>query len=151
MLKGFRDFVMRGNVLDLAVAVIIGAAFTKIVNSMVEDIIMPPIGLLLGKVDFTNLFVVLRDGTKAGPPYTTLAEAKAAGAVTMNYGMFLSNIVTFLIVALVVYLMIRSVTRLGPKKADAPATTKDCPYCLSKIPLKANKCAFCTADLPGRA
>ncbi|HXE85146.1 MAG TPA: large conductance mechanosensitive channel protein MscL [Gemmatimonadales bacterium] len=151
MLKGFRDFVMRGNVLDLAVAVIIGAAFTKIVNSMVEDIIMPPIGLLLGKVDFTNLFVVLRDGTKAGPPYATLAEAKAAGAVTMNYGMFLSNIVTFLIVALVVYLMIRSVTRLGPKKADAPATTKDCPYCLSKIPLKANKCAFCTADLPGRA
>jgi large conductance mechanosensitive channel len=151
MLKGFRDFVMRGNVLDLAVAVIIGAAFTKIVNSMVEDIIMPPIGLLLGKVDFTNLFVVLRDGTKAGPPYTTLAEAKAAGAVTMNYGMFLSNIVTFLIVALVVYLMIRSVTRLGPKKADAPATTKDCPYCLSKIPLKANKCAFCTADLTGRA
>ena len=150
MLKGFRDFVMRGNVLDLAVAVIIGAAFTKIVNSMVEDIIMPPIGLLLGKVDFTNLFVVLRDGTKAGPPYTTLAEAKAAGAVTMNYGMFLSNIVTFLIVALVVYLMIRSVTRLGPKKADAPATTKDCPYCLSKIPLKANKCAFCTADLTGR-
>ena len=151
MLKGFRDFVMRGNVLDLAVAVIIGAAFTKIVNSMVEDIIMPPIGLLLGKVDFTNLFVVLRDGTKAGPPYTTLAEAKAAGAVTMNYGMFLSNIVTFLIVALVVYLMIRSVTRLGPKKADAPATTKDCPYCLSKIPIKANKCAFCTADLTGRA
>jgi len=151
MLKGFRDFVMRGNVLDLAVAVIIGAAFTKIVNSMVEDIIMPPIGLLLGKVDFSNLFVVLRDGTKAGPPYATLAEAKAAGAVTMNYGMFLSNIVTFLIVALVVYLMIRSVTRLGPKKADAPATTKDCPYCLSKIPLKANKCAFCTADLTGRA
>jgi large conductance mechanosensitive channel len=151
MLKGFRDFVMRGNVLDLAVAVIIGAAFTKIVNSMVEDIIMPPIGLLLGKVDFTNLFVVLRDGTKAGPPYATLAEAKAAGAVTMNYGMFVSNIVTFLIVALVVYLMIRSVTRLGPKKADAPATTKDCPYCLSKIPLKANKCAFCTADLTGRA
>jgi len=151
MLKGFRDFVMRGNVLDLAVAVIIGAAFTKIVNSMVEDIIMPPIGLLLGKVDFTNLFVVLRDGTKAGPPYATLAEAKAAGAVTMNYGMFVSNIVTFLIVALVVYLMIRSVTRLGQKKADAPATTKDCPYCLSKIPLKANKCAFCTADLTGRA
>ena len=151
MLKGFRDFVMRGNVLDLAVAVIIGAAFTKIVNSMVEDIIMPPIGLLLGKVDFSNLFVVLKDGVKAAPPYATLAEAKAAGAVTLNYGMFLSNIVTFLIVAFVVYLMIRSVVRLGPKKADVPLTTKECPYCLSKIPIKANKCAFCTADLGGRA
>ena len=150
MLKGFREFVMRGNVLDLAVAVIIGAAFTKIVNSMVEDIIMPPIGLLLGKVDFSNLFVVLRDGTKGAPPYTTLAEAKAAGAVTMNYGMFLSNIVTFLIVAFVVYLMIRSVTRLGPKKVEAPVTTKECPYCLSKIPLNATKCAFCTADLARR-
>jgi large conductance mechanosensitive channel len=151
MLKGFREFVMRGNVLDLAVAVIIGAAFTKIVNSMVEDIIMPPIGLLLGKVDFTNLFLVLRDGSKVAPPYATLAEAKAAGAVTMNYGLFISNIVTFLIVAFVVYLMIRSVVRLGPKKADLPATTKECPYCLSKIPIKANKCAFCTADLAGRA
>ena len=151
MLKGFRDFVMRGNVLDLAVAVIIGAAFTKIVNSMVEDIIMPPLSLLLGKVDFTNLFLVLRDGPKGAPPYATLADAKAAGAVTWNYGIFFTNIVTFLIVAFVVYLMIRSVVRLGPKKADVPLTTKECPYCLSKIPIKANKCAFCTADLAGRA
>ena len=150
MLKGFREFVMRGNVLDLAVAVIIGAAFTKIVNSMVEDIIMPPIGLVLGKVDFSNLFLVLRDGAKAAPPYATLAEAKAAGAVTWNYGVFFTNVVTFLIVAFVVYMMIRSVTRLGPKKADAPATTKECPHCLSKIPIKATKCAFCTADLSGR-
>ena len=151
MLKGFRDFVMRGNVLDLAVAVIIGAAFTKIVNSMVEDIIMPPLSLLLGKVDFTNLFLVLRDGPKGAPPYSTLADAKAAGAVTWNYGMFITNIVTFLIVAFVVYLMIRSIVRMGPKKADAPATTKECPYCLSKIPIQATKCAFCTADLAGRA
>lgn len=151
MLKGFREFVMRGNVLDLAVAVIIGAAFTKIVNSMVEDIIMPPIGLLLGKVDFSNLFLVLRDGVKTAPPYATLAEAKAAGAVTWNYGMFVSNVVTFLIVAFVVYLLIRSVTRLGPKKVEPPATTKECPYCMSKIPVKATKCAFCTADLSGRA
>ncbi|HET8713986.1 MAG TPA: large conductance mechanosensitive channel protein MscL [Gemmatimonadales bacterium] len=150
MLKGFRDFVMRGNVLDLAVAVIIGAAFTRIVNSLVDDIIMPPIGLLLGNVDFTNLFVVLKDGAKAAPPYATLAEAKTAGAVTLNYGQFLGSIVTFLIVAFVVYLLIRSVTRLGPKKADAPVTTKECPYCLSKIPLNAKKCAYCTADL-GRA
>ena len=151
MLKGFRDFVMRGNVIDLAVAVIIGAAFTKIVNSLVEDIIMPPIGLLLGNVDFANLFAVLKDGTKAAAPYATLAEAKAAGAVTLNYGLFISAIVTFLIVAFVVYMMVRSVARLGPKKADAPVTTKDCPHCLSKIPIKATKCAFCTVDLSGRA
>ncbi|HET9387951.1 MAG TPA: large conductance mechanosensitive channel protein MscL [Gemmatimonadales bacterium] len=151
MLKGFRDFVMRGNVIDLAVAVIIGAAFTKIVNSLVEDIIMPPIGLLLGNVDFANLFAVLKEGTKTAAPYATLAEAKAAGAVTLNYGLFISSIVTFLIVAFVVYMMVRSVARLGPKKADAPVTTKDCPYCLSKVPLKATKCAFCTADLSGRA
>jgi large conductance mechanosensitive channel len=151
MLKGFRDFVMRGNVIDLAVAVIIGAAFTKIVNSLVEDIIMPPIGLLLGNVDFANLFAVLKAGSKAAAPYATLAEAKAAGAVTLNYGLFLTTVVTFLIVAFVVYLIVRSVTRLGPKKADAPVTTKDCPYCLSKIPIKATKCAFCTADVGGRA
>jgi large conductance mechanosensitive channel len=149
MLKGFRDFVMRGNVLDLAVAVIIGAAFTKVVNSLVDDIIMPPIGLLLGKVDFANLFVVLKQGAKAAGPYATLADAKAAGAVTLNYGFFISGVITFLIVALCVYLIVRSVTRLGPKKAEAPATTKDCPYCLSKIPLNAKKCAFCTADLAG--
>ena len=151
MLKGFRDFIMRGNVIDLAVAVIIGAAFTKVVNSLVEDIIMPPIGLLLGRVDFTNLFLVLHAGAKAPEPYATLADAKAAGAATLNYGMFISTIVTFLIVGFVVYLMVKSITRLGPKKAEAPATTKDCPYCLSKIPLNAKKCAFCTADLQGRA
>ena len=150
MLKGFRDFVMRGNVIDLAVAVIIGAAFIKIVNSLVEDIIMPPIGLLLGNVDFSNLFAVLKEGSKAAAPYATLAEAKAAGAVTLNYGLFLTTVVSFLIVAFVVYLLVRSVTRLGPKKADAPATTKECLYCLSRIPIKATKCAFCTADLGGR-
>jgi large conductance mechanosensitive channel len=151
MLKGFRDFIMRGNVIDLAVAVIIGAAFTKVVNSLVDDLIMPVIGLALGKVDFTNAFIVLREGTKGAGPYATLADAKAAGAATLNYGLFISTIVTFLIVAFVVYLIVKSVTRLGPKKADAPLTTKDCPYCLSKIPLKATKCAFCTADVTGRA
>ena len=147
MLKGFREFVMRGNVIDLAVAVIIGAAFTKVVNSMVDDIIMPPIGLLLGKADFSNLFIVLTNGAKAPPPYATLADAKAAGAATLNYGLFISTIVTFLIVAFVVYMIVKSVQRLGPKKADAPVTTKDCPYCVSKIPLKATKCPYCTADL----
>ena len=151
MLKGFRDFIMRGNVLDLAVAVIIGAAFTKVVNSLVDDVIMPPIGLLLGKVDFANLFVVLKEGAKAAAPYATLADAKAAGATTLNYGLFISTIVTFLIVGFVVYMLVKSVQRLGPRKAEAPATTKDCPYCLSKIPIKATKCAYCTADLQGRA
>lgn len=151
MFKGFRDFIMRGNVLDLAVAVIIGAAFTKIVNSLVDDIIMPPLGLVLGNVDFSNLFVVLKDGAKAAPPYATLAEAKAAGAVTFNYGVFASTIVTFLIVGFVVYMLVRSVARLTPKKVEAPVTTKECSYCLSKIPIKATKCAFCTADLAGRA
>ncbi|HLZ44291.1 MAG TPA: large conductance mechanosensitive channel protein MscL [Gemmatimonadales bacterium] len=151
MLKGFREFVMRGSVIDLAVAVIIGAAFTKVVNSLVDDIIMPPIGLLLGHVDFNNLFVVLKQGAKAAAPYATLADAKAAGAVTLNYGLFISGVITFLIVALVVYLIVRSVTRMGlrPVPAAAPAT-RECPYCLSKIPAKATKCAFCTADV-GRA
>ena len=151
MFKGFREFIMRGNVLDLAVAVIIGAAFTKIVNSLVDDIIMPPLGLVLGNVDFSNLFLVLKDGAKAAPPYATLAEAKAAGAVTFNYGVFASTIVTFLIVGFVVYMLVRSVARLTPKKVEAPATTKECSYCLSKIPVKATKCAFCTADLAGKA
>jgi large conductance mechanosensitive channel len=150
MLKGFRDFVMRGNVVDLAVAVIIGAAFTKVVNSLVDDVIMPPIGLLLGNVDFSNLFVVLKQGVKAAGPYATLGDAKAAGAVTLNYGLFLSTIITFLIVAFVVYLIVRGVTRMGMRQdAAAAAPTKECPYCLSKIPIKATKCAFCTADLGG--
>ncbi|PYP13557.1 MAG: large conductance mechanosensitive channel protein MscL [Gemmatimonadetes bacterium] len=125
MLKGFREFMMRGNVMDLAVAVIIGAAFTKIVNSLVEDIIMPPIGLLLGNVDFTNLFLVLKEGTKGAAPYATLADAKGAGAVTLNYGSFLTTVVTFLIVGFVVYSLVRSVARLGPKQVEGPATTKD--------------------------
>ena len=151
MLKGFRDFMMRGNVIDLAVAVIIGAAFTKVVNSLVEDLIMPPIGVVLGKVDFSNLFVVLKEGAKVAGPYAALAEAKAAGASTLNYGLFITTVVTFLIVGFVVYLIVRSATRLGPKRVEAPSTTRDCPYCLSKIPLKALKCAFCTTDLKGSA
>lgn len=150
MLKGFRDFIMRGNVIDLAVAVIIGAAFVKVVNSLVDDIIMPPIGMLLGNVDFANLFLVLREGAKGAGPYATLADAKAAGAATLNYGLFISAIVTFLIVGFVVYLLVRSVTRLGPKEVEAAPTTQDCPYCLSKIPLRASKCAFCGSELTGR-
>ena len=150
MLKGFRDFMMRGNVLDLAVAVIIGAAFTKVVNSLVEDMIMPPIGLVLGKVDFSNLFVVLREGAKIPGPYATLADARAAGAATFNYGVFLTTVVTFLIVGFVVYMLVRSAARFTPKPGAGPATTRDCPYCLSKIPLKASKCGFCGSDVTGR-
>jgi len=149
MLKGFREFLMRGNVLDLAVAVIIGAAFTKVVNSLVEDIIMPPIGLVLGKVDFSNLFVVLREGAKTPGPYATLADARAGGAATLNYGLFLTTVVTFLIVGFVVYSLVRSAARFTPKPVEAPANTKECPYCLSKIALKATRCAYCTAEIRG--
>lgn len=145
--KGFRDFVMRGNVVDLAVAVIIGAAFIKVVNSLVEDIIMPPIGLLLGNVDFTNLFLVLKEGVKGAGPYASLAAAKEAGAVTVNYGLFIGTIVTFLIVAFVVYMLVRSVAKLGPQKVAAAPVTKECPFCLSTIPLKAVKCAHCGSEL----
>ena len=143
MLKEFKQFIMRGNVVDLAVGVVIGAAFGKIVTSFVEDILMPPIGLGLGKVDFSNLFINL--STK---DYPSVAAAKAAGAATLNYGIFLNNILNFLIVAFAVFLVIKQVNRLHePAPAAAAPTTKDCPHCLSAIPVKAMKCAHCTADL----
>lgn len=145
--KGFRDFVMRGNVVDLAVAVVIGAAFIKVVNSLVEDIIMPPIGMLLGNVDFTNLFLVLKEGIKAAGPYASLADAKAAGAVTINYGTFIGTIVTFVIVAFVVYLLVRSMAKLAPQMTTTAPVTKECPFCLSTIPLKAVKCSQCGSEL----
>ena len=147
--KDFRDFIMKGNVVDLAVGVIIGAAFGAIVGSMVNDLIMPPIGLLLGNVDFTNLFVVLKAGTKAPVPYASLADAQAAGAVTLNYGLFITKLVTFLIIAFVVFMLVRSLAKLkreSPAPAPAP-TTKDCPFCLSPVPLKATRCPNCTSDL----
>jgi large conductance mechanosensitive channel len=151
MLKDFRDFIMRGNVLDMAVGIIIGAAFGTLVNSIVKDVIMPPIGLVLGNVDFTNLFAVLKQGVTPGP-YPSLADAQAAGAVTINYGVFINTIVSFLIIAIVLFFLIRAFvharTRLEPKKvAPAAPTTKECPYCLSQVPLGAKKCAFCTSDL----
>jgi large conductance mechanosensitive channel len=148
MFREFREFAMRGNVLDMAVGIIIGAAFGTIVKSLVDDIIMPPIGLLLGNVDFSNLFVVLRQGKVAGP-YASLAEARAAGAVSINYGAFINTVVSFIIVAFAVFLLIRSVNRLmRPQDAppDAP-TTKECPYCASTIPIKATRCAHCTSEL----
>ena len=152
MMKEFRDFAMRGNVVDMAVGIIIGAAFGTIVNSLVKDVIMPPIGLALGKVDFSNLFLVLRPGAVA-PPYASVADAARAGAVSINYGMFVNTIINFLIVAFAVFLLIRMVNK-ARAKVEAPApeavpTTKACPYCLSTIPIKATKCAYCTSEVRG--
>ena len=146
MLKEFKAFVMRGNVLDLAVGIIIGASFGTIVKSLVDDVIMPPIGLALGNVDFANLLVLLKPGLKAPPPYATVADAQAAGAVTINYGNFVNNVVTFVIVAFVVFLIVRVANRLKPQDAAAPST-RDCPYCRMPIPVTATRCPHCTSDL----
>ena len=149
MIKEFREFAMRGSVVDMAVGIIIGAAFGTIVTSLVSDIIMPPIGLLLGNVDFSNLFAVLKDGAQAGP-YASLAEAGKAGAVTINYGMFINRIISFLIVAFAIFMLIRGMNKLKRSEAVAPAevTTKACDYCFSTIPLKAKRCPNCTSQLP---
>jgi large conductance mechanosensitive channel len=148
MLKEFKEFAMRGNVIDMAVGIIIGAAFGTIVKSLVDDIVMPPIGLLLGNVDFSNLFAVIKAGKVAGH-YETLAAAKAAGAVTVNIGVFLNTIISFVIVAFSVFIIIKQINALKRKEVAAPAspTTKDCPYCLSVIPIKASRCPHCTSDL----
>jgi large conductance mechanosensitive channel len=146
MLKEFKAFIMRGNVLDLAVGIIIGAAFGTIVKSLVDDVIMPPVGLALGNVDFANLFVLLKEGAKAAPPYASLADAKAAGAVTINYGQFINNLVTFIIVAFAVFLVVRAANRMRPPDAAAP-NTRDCPYCRMPIPVAATRCPQCTSDL----
>lgn len=147
MLKDFKAFIMRGNVVDLAVAVVIGGAFGAIVKSLVDDIIMPPIGLLVGKLDFSNLFLVLRAGEKAAPPYATVAAAHEAGAVTLNYGAFINNVVGFLIIALAIFMMVRAMNRLYAKPAPTPDTpsTKPCPECTLPIPLSAKRCPNCTA------
>jgi large conductance mechanosensitive channel len=145
MFKEFKDFAMRGNVVDMAVGVVVGAAFATIAKSLVEDIIMPPIGLMLGGVDFANLFLVLKPGANPGP-YLKLADAKAAGAVTINYGIFINSVVSFLIVAFAVFLVIRGINRMQ-RPASAPATTKECVYCASMIPIKAIRCPHCTSEL----
>jgi len=148
MLKEFKEFAMRGNVVDMAVGIVIGAAFGAIVGSFVADVIMPPIGLLLGKVDFSNLFVVLKEGTAAAP-YASLAAAKEAGAVTLNLGIFINTLINFLIIALAVFLVIRGINRMK-RKAEAPPaapTTKECPFCFSAVPIKAIRCPFCTSNL----
>jgi large conductance mechanosensitive channel len=147
MLKDFRAFIMRGSVVDLAVGVIIGAAFGGIVKSMVDDVIMPPVGLAIGGVDFANKFILLKEGTKATAPYASLADAKEAGAVTLNYGLFINQIVTFLIIAACIFLIIRAIARMqGPPPAGA-AATKDCPFCATPIPVGAKRCPNCTSQL----
>ena len=143
MWKEFKEFAMRGNVLDMAIGIIIGTAFGKIITSFVSDVLMPPIGLLMGKVDFSSLFISL-----SGQPYPSLTAAKAAGAPTINYGVFFQTIFDFVIVAFVIFLLVKQVNRLKREPAAPPAapTAKDCPYCLSSIPIKATRCAHCTSE-----
>ncbi len=144
MWKEFRKFALRGNVLDMAIGIIIGAAFGKIITSFVNDILMPPIGLLLGRVDFANLYINL-----SGGQYESLAAAQEAGAATINYGLFLNTVIDFVIVTLVIFLVVQQINRMQRKKEEAPAepTTKECPYCLSTIPIKATRCPHCTSEL----
>jgi large conductance mechanosensitive channel len=143
MLSEFKAFIMRGNVVDLAVGIVIGAAFTTVVNSFVNDLLMPPIGLALGKVDFANLFVSL-----TGQPFPSVAAAKAAGAPTLNYGMFINNVINFLIVGFVVFILVKQVNRMqGPPPPPAAATTRPCPQCAMDIPKAARRCPHCTSDL----
>jgi large conductance mechanosensitive channel len=146
MLKDFRAFIARGNVIDLAVAVVVGGAFGTIVKSVVDDLIMPPLGLLLGRVDFSNIFSVIKAGTKVAPPYATLADAKAAGAVTINWGLFFSNVLAFVIVAFVVFLALRWATKLYAAPPVA-SDSKVCPECAMSIPLAAKRCGHCTSTL----
>lgn len=145
----FKKFVMRGNVIDMAVGIIIGGAFTKIVNSTVADLLMPPLGLLMGKVDFSNWFIVIKEGATAGP-YPSLSAAQAAGATTLNFGNFLNTVISFLIVAFCIFVLIKAINKLNaPKKEEVPAvpTTKKCPYCCSEIAIEATRCAHCTSEI----
>jgi len=147
MFKEFKEFALRGNVVDMAVGIVIGAAFGTIVKSFVSDILMPPIGLLLGNVDFSNLFIVLQGGESG--PFATIADAQAAGAVTLNYGLFVNTVISFIIIALAVFMVIKSLNRLK-RAEDAPATepaTKDCPFCFTTIPINAKRCPNCTSLL----
>jgi large conductance mechanosensitive channel len=152
MLKDFKEFIMRGNVVDMAVGIVVGASFGGIVKSLVDDVIMPPIGLLLGRVDFSNLYLILREGATPGP-YSALAEAKKAGAVTLNFGLFANTVINFLIVGMAIFLLVRAVNRLkdmqkAPEPPAAPAK-KDCPFCLSSIDARAVRCPNCTSELQG--
>lgn len=145
-IKEFKEFILRGNVIDLAIGIVIGVAFGTVVNSAVNDIIMPPIGLLLGKVNFANLFAVLRQGSTP-PPYNTVSSAAEAGAVTLNYGLFINTIISFIIISLVIFGIIKLMNRFRRKEEAKPEETKECPYCYSSINIKAVKCPNCTSDL----
>jgi large conductance mechanosensitive channel len=148
MFKEFKEFAMRGNVVDMAVGIIIGAAFGTIVKSLVSDILMPPLGLLMGNVDFSNLFIVIKNGSTPGP-FLTLAEAQKAGAVTVNYGLFINTVVSFIIVAFAIFMVVKGMNNLKRKEEAPPAaaTTKDCPRCFTAIPIKAVRCPNCTSEL----
>lgn len=149
MFKEFKEFAVRGNVVDMAVGIIIGGAFGTIVKSLVDDVIMPPVGLLIGGVDFSNLFLTLKEGAAVAGPYATPAAAKAAGAVTLNIGLFINSVISFLIVAFAVFLLVRGINRLRREEEAPPAapTTKECPRCFSVIPIKATRCPNCTSDV----
>ena len=147
MFKEFKEFAMRGNVVDMAVGIVIGAAFSAIVKSMVDDVLMPPIGLLLGGVDFSDFFVVLKEGAKAAAPYHNLADAKAAGAVTLNFGLFVNAVISFTIVAFALFMLVKGMNRLRANEAPKPVTTKKCPHCCSDIAIEATRCPHCTSQL----
>ena len=149
MLKEFKEFAMKGSVLDMAIGIVIGGAFSPIVKSLVDDILMPPIGMLLGGVDFANMFAVLREGAEAAGPYETVAAAQEAGAVTINYGMFINTIITFLIVAFAIFMMVKSINRWKREEEAPPAepTTKQCEFCDTEIPIAATRCPNCTSEL----
>jgi len=153
MFKDFKEFAMRGSVVDMAVGIVIGAAFGTIVKSFVDNVLMPPIGLLLGNVDFSNLFITLKEGAKAAGPYASLAAAKAAGAVTLNLGIFINTVISFIIVAFAVFLVIKGINRMKREQEEPPAepTTKDCPYCFTSIPIQASRCPHCTSKLAAEA
>jgi len=152
MFKEFKEFAMRGSVMDMAIGIIIGAAFSPIIASLVSDILMPPIGLLLGGVDFSNLFVTINQGATAGP-FATLADAQKAGAVTINYGIFVNKIISFIIVAFAIFMVVKGINRMKRQEGAEPAipTTKDCSFCFTAIPVKAIRCPNCTADLTVKA
>ncbi len=149
MLEEFKKFAVKGNVVDMAVGIIIGGAFGTIAKSLVDDVLMPPIGMLLGGVDFTDLFFVLQDGAEAAAPYATLADAQAAGAVTVNYGVFVNNVVAFLIVAWAVFILVKGMNKMQAQEEAPPAepTTKACPFCATDIPIPATRCPHCTSEL----
>ena len=151
MWKEFKEFAVKGNVMDMAVGIIIGAAFGTIVKSLVADVIMPPIGLLLGGVDFANLFSVVKEGAEVVAPYATLADAQAAGAVTINYGIFINTIISFIVVAFAVFMVVKRINAMKKEDEAPPAepTDRDCPQCFSSIPIKATRCPMCTAEISG--